>query len=90
MTKFYTKKKPNQIHLESESIPDPEPIQDPELIQDPEPDSGSLFSSSDLRIRVLPEPTPDPETFPDPELGPDPKLGPDPEPVPDLGPDPGP
>jgi hypothetical protein len=66
----------------------------------PDPDSGSLFSSSDLRIRFLPEPIPDPETFLDPELGPDLelgpdpelgldlKLGPDPEPVLGLGPDP--
>jgi hypothetical protein len=59
-------------------------------MQDPEPDSGSLFSSSYLRIQVLPEPIPDAELGPDPELGADLKLGPDPEPVPDLGPDPGP
>jgi large repetitive protein len=51
---------------------------------------GSLFSSRDLRIRVLPEPIPDPELGPDPEVGTDPELGPDPEPVPDLGLDPGP
>jgi hypothetical protein len=59
---------------ESESFPDPEPI------QDPEPDSGALFSSSDLRIRVLLGPIPDLVPFLDPELGHDPEPDTDPDP----------
>jgi hypothetical protein len=45
----------------------------PEQIQDPEPDPEPLFSSSDLRIRILPGPIPDLEPFLDPELGHDPE-----------------
>jgi hypothetical protein len=55
----------------SESFPDLEPI------QDPEPDPGLLFSSRDLKIRVLLGPIPDLEPFLDPELGHDPKLDPE-------------
>jgi hypothetical protein len=65
-----------KLWFESES----EPIPDPEPVQDLEPDLGSLFSSSNLRIRVLLEPIADPGPFPNPE------LVPDPEPVLDLEP----